>query len=228
MLNLHWGMHSKNTSLILERAGSRHAPFASAVVSGSRFWSPRNLLWEAAWSAGILYWWPAFPILYLLIGRVFMAKILFADGSCTSCGKCAKGCPNDAILMVGSGTTATPYWTRHCEACMRCVAYCDFRAVQSSWAWGVFLLYAMSFVTAGFVQRAILAATGLELPLRNLAGEVAAVLLVYVGILALYSLLWGLTRIPPVRWLLSVCNPTRYYRTYHEPGTSRRDLMEAG
>ncbi len=225
MLNLHWGMRPKNAATILERGKSRHSPFSSALLSGRRFWSPLNLLWEAAWSAAILYWWPAFPILYLLIGRVFMAKVFFADGSCTGCGKCATGCPNQAIVMVGRGKSRTPYWTHHCEACIRCVAFCDFRAVQSSWAWGVLLLYLMSFVTAGFVQRVLRAAIGFDLPLSSLAGEVAAVVLMYVGILALYSLLWGLTRIPPVRWLLSVVNPTRYYRGYHEPGTSRRDLI---
>ncbi len=126
--------------------------------------------------------------------------------------------------MIGRGKSRTPYWTHHCEACMRCVAFCDFRAVQSSWAWAVLLLYLMSFVSAGFVQHALRVAIGFDLPLRNFAGEVAAVLVVYVSILTLYSLLWGLTRIPPVRWLLSVLNPTRYYRSYHEPDTSRRNL----
>ena len=228
MLNLHWGMRSKNTSAIIERGKSRHAHFSSALLSGRRFWSPLNLLWEAAWSAVILYWWPAFPILYLLVGRVFMAKVFFADGSCKGCEKCATGCPNQAIIMVGRGKPRTPYWTHHCEACMRCVAFCDFRAVQSSWAWAVLLLYLMSFVSAGFVQHALRVAIGFDLPLSNLAGEAAAVIFVYVGILAMYSLLWGLSQIPPVRWLLSVLNPTRYFRGYHEPGTSRRDLTGAG
>ncbi len=225
MLNIHWGMRPKNTSVILERGRSRLTSFSSALLSGRRFWSPRNLLWEASWSAAILYWWPAFPILYLFIGRVFMAKVFFADGSCKGCGKCATGCPNQAIVMIGRGKSRTPYWTHHCEACMRCVAFCDFRAIQSSWAWAVLLLYTMSFVSAGFVQHALGTAIGLDFPLSDLAGEVAAVVLVYLGILTLYSLLWGLTRIPPVRWLLSVLNPTRYYRRYHEPGTSRRDLV---
>jgi len=86
------------------------------------------------------------------------------------------------------------------------------------------LLYLTSFITAGFVQRGLAATTGLDLPLRNLAGEVAAVVIVYVAILTLYNLLWALTRIPPLRTLLSVLSPTRYYRRYHEPGTDRRDL----
>lgn len=224
MLNLHWGMRQKNTFAVLERGRSRHAPFSSALLSGRRFWSPLNLLWEAAWSAALLLWWPAFPILYLFIGRVFMAKVFFADSSCKGCGKCATGCPNQAIVMVGRGKSRTPFWTRHCEACMRCVAFCDRRAVQSSWAWAAFLLYLMSFVSAGYVQHALQTAIGFDLPLSDLTGEVAAVVLVYLGILTLYSVLWGLTRIPPVRWLLSVLNPTRYYRRYHEPDTSHRDL----
>ena len=228
MLNLHWGMLPKNSSAILERGQSRHARFSSELLSGRRFWSPLNLLWEAAWSIGILLLWPAFPVLYLLIGRVFMAKVLFADGSCKGCGKCATGCPNQAIVMVLSKKDRSPYWTRQCEACMRCVAYCDFRAVQSSWAWGVLLLYLMSFVSAGVVQRTFQAATGFDLTLSNLAGEAAVIVIIYVSILTLYYVFWGLTQIPPVRWLFSVVNPTRYYRMYHEPDTSRRDLMGSG
>jgi len=225
MLNLHWGMVPKNASLIVERSRARHASFSSAVLVGGRFLSPRNLIWESAWSLALLWWWPAFPILYLVIGRVFMAKVFFADDSCKRCGKCASGCPNQAIEMIGRGNRRTPYWTHHCEACMRCLAFCDFRAVQTSWAWAVVLLYLISFASAGFLQHALGNALGLDHPLGGLSAEVAAVVLSYVGILTLYPLLWGLTRVPPVRWLLSVLNPTRYYRGYHEPDTSRRDLI---
>lgn len=225
MLNLHWGMQKKNALAIIRRSRSRHAQLSSALLSGGRFWSPINLLWETAWSATILFWWPAFPIIYLMIGRVFMAKVLFAENSCKGCGKCASGCPNQAIVLVGRGKSRTPYWTHKCEACMRCVAYCDFRAVQSSWAWGILLLYLTSFATAGFVQRLLGTTIGLDRSFGALTFEVAAVVLAYVGILALYPLLWGLNRIPPISWLLSVLNPTRYYRPYHEPDTSRRDLI---
>jgi Pyruvate/2-oxoacid:ferredoxin oxidoreductase delta subunit len=228
MLNVHWGMQRKNALAIIERGKARHAQFSSALHTGGSFWSPRNILWEAAWSAGILLWYPVFPIAYLLVGRVFMAKVNFADDSCKGCGKCSSGCPNEAIVMVGKGKTRRPFWTRHCEVCMRCVAYCDFHAVQSSWAWGVLLLYLLSFVSAGFVQHALQVSIGLDLPLHNLAGEVAAMALMYLGIITLYSLFWGLTHLRPVRWLLSALNPTRYYRRYHEPDTSRRDLMRNG
>lgn len=159
------------------------------MLAGRRFWSPLNLLWEAAWSAALHYCWPAFPILYLFIGRVFVAKVFFADSSCKGCGKCATGCPNKAIVMVGGGKSRTPYWTHHCEACMRCVAYCDFRAVQSSWAWAVLLLYLTSFVSAGFVQQALRILVGFDLPHSDLAGEVAAVVLVYFVLVVLYPLL---------------------------------------
>jgi ferredoxin len=225
MLNLHWGMGRKNSSLIVERGRARHASFSSAVLSGRRYFSLRNVIWESAWSFALLWWWPVFPLLYLLIGRVFMAKIFFADDSCKSCGKCATGCPNQAIVMIGRGKGRTPYWTHQCEACMRCVAFCDFRAVQTSWAWAVLLLYLMSFASAGLVQHALATSFGLDRPLGGFSAEVAAVVLSYVGILTLYPLLWGLTRLRPVRWLLSVLNPTRYYRGYHEPDTSRRDLL---
>jgi Pyruvate/2-oxoacid:ferredoxin oxidoreductase delta subunit len=225
MLNLHWGMQRKNALAIIERGRARHARFASAVNTGGRFWSLRNLLWQAAWSAGILVWIPLFPVAYLLVGRVFMGKIIFADDSCKACGKCSSGCPNEAIVMIGKGKTRRPFWTRHCEACMRCVAFCDFHAVQSSWAWGAFLLYVMSFLSAGLVQHAIQETMGIGLPLGNYTGEVVAIVLMYLVIIALYPLFWGLAHVRPVRWLLSVLNPTRHYRIYQEPNTTRRNLM---
>lgn len=75
------------------------------------------------------------------------------------------------------------------------------------------------------MQRILGSAIGFDLPLNDLAAEVAAVVLVNLSILTMYPLLWCLTRIPPVRWLLSAVNPTRYFRTYHEPDTSRRDFV---
>jgi ferredoxin len=224
MLNLHWGMLAKNVAAILARGRGRHQKLAEAVLSGRRYWSPANLLWEALWGGAILTWWPAFPILYLAIGRLFMAKVFFADGSCKGCGKCARDCPNHAIIMVGRSHPRVPFWTRHCEACMRCMAFCDFRAVQASHLWAVVLGYATTFFTASLVQRWFAAATGVDAPFGSFSAEVAAVILIYVAYLVAYDVFWALTRVPPLRAAFSLLTPTRYFRRYHEPATDKREL----
>ena len=67
---------------------------------------------------------------------VSVGKLLFADTTCTSCGLCARQCPCGAILMKGA-KPKTPFWTHHCEACMRCMGYCKTQSIQASHSWMV-------------------------------------------------------------------------------------------
>jgi hypothetical protein len=101
-------------------------------------------------------------------------------------------------------------------------------AVQSSWAWGVLLLYVMSFLSAGPVQHENQETMGIGLPLGNYTAEVMAIVLMYLVIIALYPLLCRLAHVRPLRWFLPVVNSTRHYRVYQEPDTTRRNLICKG
>ena len=98
--------------------------------------------------------------------------------------------------MVGRSNPRTPFWTRRCEACIRCMAYCDFRAVQASHLWAVLLGFASTFLTASLVQRSLAAIAGVELPLSSLGLQVAVLILFYLACLAAYDVFWVMTRVP--------------------------------
>lgn len=82
--------------------------------------------------------------LYILIGRLFFAKLQFANTKCNSCGICAENCPHGAILMKGREDFEKPYWTFRCESCGRCLSYCPQKAVETGHSMGVLIWYATS------------------------------------------------------------------------------------
>jgi len=152
-------------------------------------------------------------LMYLLIGRLFLAKLFFASPRCNGCGLCAEACPNHAILMRDS----RPYWTFDCESCMRCMAWCPPNAVEAGHSLAVLLAYACAAAGA--------ALAGFLTPVTNpvahfavyYAYTVAAVWLTY---LVLHSIL----RYGFVNHLFTYTTFTHLYRRSHEPETRLTDL----
>jgi len=226
VLNVHWGFKPHNVAKIISWGRRRHQRLMDRVLEGRRFFSPVNLLWELVWCFPFVLW-PIFPIIYLLIARVLMGKIMFADRSCTGCGSCAKFCPNGAITMVGA-KPKTPFWTHRCEACMRCVGYCKHQSVQSSHLWMVVVIFAISFLTATFVQDLVARVAGQRITLWGPIWELAAVLLVFVSLPLLYYVFWGLHRLRPLHTVFTYTTFTKLFpRRYRAPDTTPQDLTRA-
>ncbi|MFH2005377.1 MAG: EFR1 family ferrodoxin [bacterium] len=223
VLNLHWGFRPQNIDKIIAWGRRRHQRLVDAVLAQKRYWHPLNVLWEFVWSVPFVLW-PIFPIAYLLVGRVFMAKLMFADPSCTGCGSCARNCPSQAISMVGP-KPKTPFWTHRCEACMRCMGYCKYQAVQASHLWSVPVAYATTLLSASFVQNLFASLVGRRVALVKPAWELLALLLVFLSLPLLYYVFWGLQRIRPLRYLFTYTTFTKLFpRRYHAPGTTAREL----
>ncbi|MBW2456703.1 MAG: EFR1 family ferrodoxin [Deltaproteobacteria bacterium] len=223
MLNLHWGLHPDNVRAINERAKGTTERFMKQIVAGKLRWLTLNHLWELSWGALLCVVWPLFFPIYLFFARVFMGKLFFADRDCNGCGLCAKTCPNDAIKMIGK-ERPTPFWTHACEACIRCMAYCQRRAIQTSQPWTVLVVYLTTLATAEALERGVLWATGTVVALPGIVGEVASVVAGYGIVIALYYGYWLLSRFGPTRVLLTYSTPTRYYRRFHEPDTRITDM----
>lgn len=74
------------------------------------------------------FFWPLGGI----ISSLFMSKIngkrvaFEVNGKCTSCGTCARICPNRNITLVAGN----PDWGRNCELCMACLQWCPVRAIE--------------------------------------------------------------------------------------------------
>jgi ferredoxin len=219
VINVHWGLKPHNVEHIKAWGRRRHARLAEAVLGGRRFFHPLNLVWETAWAAILLWLWPIFPIAYLLVGRVTMGKIMFADTRCKGCGLCAKHCPNGAIVMVGE-KPRTPFWTYRCEACQRCTGYCRQMAIEASHLWLVPLILVSWPLTAEPLGSALACVTGSRLALPSFAWDLASIALTYPALILLYYVFFGMQRIRPLRVALSYTTWTRAFkRRYHDPET---------
>lgn len=114
------------------------------------------------------------------LGRRLLARLFVADGSCTSCGLCARSCPAGAIRMTG----ARPAWTTACSACNRCINLCPEKAIQTSYARLVLVLglNLAALFLSGPAARALLGAvSGAGRPASGGIGAFAAGPALYLG-----------------------------------------------
>lgn len=215
-LSLHWGLGAKSVEMITSRAEPKARRFMNVVLAGgARFRGFIPLL------LGLLLL--PVSVLYLALGRFFLAKLFFADDRCTGCRFCARHCPARAILMLPRDNPR-PFWTFSCESCMRCMAFCPEHAVQAGHSWGA-LLYFLTAATGfdwllnriipGVLPDTLWTAILVEYPLTLLAIGLA------------YSLFFRLMRIPAVNTFFARTTLTRYWRRYREPHTRMGD-MEVG
>ena len=66
-----------------------------------------------------------------IVNKAFYAlcvksKSFYADSKCTSCGKCEKECPTNAVKLVDG----RPVWGEGCTHCMACISYCPAEAIE--------------------------------------------------------------------------------------------------
>ncbi|MBN2420434.1 MAG: EFR1 family ferrodoxin [Deltaproteobacteria bacterium] len=224
MINLHWGMNTKNIDTVLTRAKNKIKPVMERILNGKNIFYIRNNLWELSWAVLLFWLIPIFPILYLLVGKLFMAKLMFADNRCNGCGVCASFCPNQAIKMKQVGSKKRPFWTYHCEACMRCMAYCKNKAIIAGHSWGVMLFYITSVPLNFFLLKKteLLAAIGIE---NFWLKQAAEMIYVIPAIIVTYWIYWVIIQIPFINTLFAYTSFTRYFRRYHEPETRLKDLL---
>ena len=214
---VHPGFSAGTVASIKARAREKVARFSDAILSGGRRftgWLPLLIG---------LYFFPI-SLAYLSLGRLFLAKMFFASERCTGCGLCAAHCPNHAIEMRGCGKRLRPYWTFRCESCMRCMGYCPTRAVEANYLLGigVYLLAALiptsallAWLTARAPALAFLSGTP-----RWVLESVYA--LVALGLL--YPLLHFLLGVGWINRFFTFITPTHYYRRYHEPEATLKEL----
>ncbi len=224
-INFHWGLHSKNVEAISKKAEQKLARLVPRIMKGRRVYFTRNNLWEALWSIGIFWLIPLFPIGYLLIGKLFMAKVMFSNNRCVGCGLCAKFCPNQAIEMRPVGNRKRPYWTYHCEVCLRCMGYCSKRAVEAGHSWAI-LLYFLGSVPVMSYLLYRLHAMYYKIPtLGYFFPYITVYFIDYItALLISYWVFWHLIKIPMVNTVFTYTTLTRYYRRYHQPETKLKQM----
>ncbi len=224
-INLHWGLSPKNINSISQQASSRLKGTMARLLAGKRILFTPNNLWEALWSGLILWLVPIFPILYLIIGRLFMAKVMFSSNKCVGCGRCARYCANEAIVMKSIRGKPRPYWSYHCENCMRCMGYCSKGAVEAGHSWAILLYFITSVPVMTYVMRYLHRSVDLMPIMGSYWGEALLSMFYVVPALVLtYAVFWYLLSFPIFNNLFAYTTLTHYFRRYHQPETRLKDM----
>lgn len=212
---LHSGLKPSNSEAIVQRAKPKVMDFFARILHGQPRFFTRNLVYEFF---GAVLLWPI-SILYLLIGRFFLAKLFFTNPNCNGCGICVQECPVHAVQFWG-WLQKKPFWNYNCESCMHCMAFCPQQAIEASHPWAI-VLY---LLTAGSISVSILNAlinwSAKWLPAIFWINPFSRLFYIYLVLFLAYYVFILLNRIPVVnRWLMYT-TPTHYYRRYREPSAA--------
>lgn len=221
----HWGLHAKNIDAISTRANEKLVQLTPRIMQGGRIYWTRNNLWDALWAIGILWLYPPFPIVYLLIGKIYMAKLMFSNNRCVGCGRCARFCPNQAIEMHSVSNKKRPYWTYHCEVCLRCMGYCSKKAVEAGHSWAVLLYFlgTVPLISYGLYRLQEIVFNR-PMPTHLIVSIPLNYIDFFMALMLSYWAFWYLIRIPLVNTLFTYTTFTHYYRRYHQPETKLAHL----
>ncbi len=168
MNNLHPSLTPDTVRRISEKTKTRIDLFVTPILSGKRVIFTLNNLYEGIW-AGLLFWLiPIFPILYLIYAKTTMAKIMFANNRCVSCGRCARFCPNRAIEMKKFLGKKRPFWTYHCENCMRCMGYCKQNAIEAGHSWAILQYFFVTIPVVVMLLSWLTISTGLSFEILSM------------------------------------------------------------
>ncbi len=204
------GFAAEDVAALVARGDAQTDSFSAQLLSGKRVFGGYLAL-----ALGLLM----LPLAlgYMLVARLLLAKIFFADERCISCGACAEHCPQGAIQM--RGRERRPYWTYRCQNCMRCMAHCPTEAIQGGQGWLLFYGWLISLPVAALVSAILSDFLGVSsgwmtVVLALLSGYLWIVSVVWLA----YAVLWLGLSVPGLRTVLSRATFTRRYRRYRGPG----------
>ncbi|MCP4553524.1 MAG: hypothetical protein GY834_16115, partial [Bacteroidetes bacterium] len=218
MNNLHPSLTPAAVNSICNKSKSKIEFFISRVTAGKRVLFTLNNLYEGIWTSLLFWLIPIFPILYLIYAKTSMAKMMFANNKCTSCGVCAKICPNHAIEMKNFLGQKRPFWTYHCENCMRCMGYCREKAVEAGHSFSFLQVIIMTFPVFVNITTGLTNAIESFLGITNYWFMTLVEALYYIPALFLsYWLFWMLIRIPVINTIFTVTTLTHYFKRFHDP-----------
>jgi ferredoxin len=214
-MTAHPPQREPTTQAIVDRSRPIVQRFAQRLLDGKRHWLSLNLLYEAVLGLCLA---PVSAI-YLPMGRIFLGKLFMANPRCTGCGLCAQACPVGALEMKRD----RPYWTWHCESCMRCIAFCPHSAIDCSHLWALLATVVTSVPALLFFLAPWLFPT----PLVWALGITAFIVWNYAAMFAGYALFARLILRPGwnrVAWWGALW---RRFRRYREPGTRLATLRRS-
>ncbi|MHB8158505.1 MAG: 4Fe-4S dicluster domain-containing protein, partial [Desulfocucumaceae bacterium] len=216
-MSLHWGLSLENSRAIINRNRYRALWFIDRILSEGHFYGGIIPLLLGLMLLPV-------SLLYLFVGRFFLAKIFFATDRCTGCGLCVENCLTGSLKMSGK-KKRRPYWTFTCESCMRCMAYCPVKAVEAGHSFGVIIYFLTAIPVADYLLNQL---TGMLPVLSCVYNDWTVILVQYpfflLSIFLIYLLFTVLIRISLFNRLFTYTTLTHIYRRYHEPDTRLKDF----
>ena len=219
----HWGLAPKNVAHIITEAKPKVEKFAGNILEEKTHWLSPNNIYELIFGLAL----SLISFMYLILGRLYLTKIFFASNKCNFCGICVKNCPTGA-LRFPSGEKKLPFWTFHCESCMRCMAFCPEKAIGASHSWLIALIFLVSGSTAAyFFARVGRLIPGLDSVYNSGSKTYINFLYTYCVIFLSYYLFYLLLKIPFINKFFQYTTFTSLWRHYREPGTKVGDFFQA-
>ncbi len=164
-------------------------------------------------------------LLYLAIGRFFLAKTFFASRRCNGCRICAEHCPVGAIQIIAD----RPYWSFYCESCMRCMNICPLQAIETSHSMAALMIAITGSIPVSIYFQRFLADHGLKISetafysVEHITSWLLSLVIIYV----VYALFWALLRNPWVNRFFVYTSLTYYWARYKAPGIGIKDFTRA-
>lgn len=162
-------------------------------------------------------------LMYLAIGRFFLAKTFFASKRCNGCRICAENCPVGAIRIIYD----RPYWSFYCESCMRCMNICPLQAIETSHSMAVLMIALTTSVPVSIYLQRFLSGTGLNITgtviysVEKIASWLLSLAIIYV----IYALAFAVLRNPWVNRFFIYTSLTYYWARYKAPGIGIKDFV---
>ena len=120
-ISIHPGLNERTVKFLHKKNKERISLFAEKIFSGrSVFKALREIIQDLLVSP--------IAFLYYFIGRFALAKSYYASKDCNNCDLCINNCPVKAIIRVNN----RPFWTFNCESCMRCMSFCNKKAIETA------------------------------------------------------------------------------------------------
>ncbi len=210
---LHPGYRQKVIASMFRRCEGIVKRFAGKLISGGRYYHYWVFIFLPLDVALI-----PITLMYQVFGRFFLAKLFIATDKCTGCGLCYEKCPAHAIRMYGK----KPYWTLHCESCMRCINLCPEKAIQVSHlllAMIIIVVMALPFYDIIFRFFGAMSAPAYEFTETIVRWGLTLIIFV-----AVYGMVFLLLKFRIFSLLFEYTSLTRYWRKYTAPGIKAADF----